>query len=173
MPHRVVNYEEAIVRLLVALDRNRQGRILFRAIGERRDRFRQAGLKHIDRAIDLDTAIAQQHHRPLVDVVVDEDDAMPRRLHDARQLELRIQHLSIAQHFLLGRKRRTYEAIHVLSKIVYRLLMLRETTINPIFHLDHALIHRYTLKKIALEYGIRPLPKSSCVDAVDAISHRE
>lgn len=60
MPHRVVDDEEAIVRLLVALDRNRQGRILFRVIGECRGKFRRVELKRIDRAIDLDTAIAQQ-----------------------------------------------------------------------------------------------------------------
>ena len=47
------------------------------------------------------STIRKQHQRPLVNVVVDEDDASLRRLHDPRQFNLGIKHFSFNKHLLL------------------------------------------------------------------------
>ena len=97
------------MRLLVALHRNRQRRIFFRVVRESRGKLRAVRSQRVDRADHLRTTVAEQHQRPFVNVVVDEDDTRFRRLHNPSQFHLGIEHFPFDKHLLLRRERRTDE----------------------------------------------------------------
>ena len=111
--------------------------------------------------------VQRLHRRP----VVDEEERLPRALHQPVHERPRVPELAVVEDALQRRSLRPDEEVDPVLERIKPPSVLREPTIHSILDLDEAFVHGMPAQEIVAKNGIRPTTEQDSTRRLDPVSY--